>query len=105
MPVATTIRKNKAMYNIKSAKAEEFINAILDPSSREIIHDEELFTTGEEFINNNLNMSETARILHLHRNTLLYRLDKIEKITGLDLRKFNDALDFRIISVLKKLLG
>ncbi len=95
----------KMAEDISKAKAEEFINAILDPSSREIIHDEELFTTGEEFINNNLNMSETARILHLHRNTLLYRLDKIEKITGLDLRKFNDALDFRIISVLKKLLG
>ena len=49
-------------------------------------------------------MSETARVLHLHRNTLIYRLDKIEKISGLDLRKFNDALDFRILTVIKRLL-
>lgn len=94
----------KMAEDLPKSKAEEFINAILDPSSRDIINDEELFLTGEEFLSNNLNVSETARILHLHRNTLIYRLDKIEKISGLDLRKFNDALDFRILSVLKRLM-
>ena len=94
----------KMAEDIPKVKLQEFFNAILVPSSREIIEDEELFLTGKEFLSNDLNMSETARVLHLHRNTLIYRLDKIEKISGLDLRKFNDALDFRILTVIKRLL-
>ena len=94
----------KIAEDIPKSKAEEYLNAILSPEAKEIIEDTELLKTGEEFLRNNLNVSETARILHVHRNTLMYRLNKIEKISGLDLRKFNDSLDFKIISVLKRLI-
>jgi carbohydrate diacid regulator len=52
------------------------------------------------FINNNLNIAETARQLHMHRNTLIFRLEKIENATGLDLRNFEDALTFRIATMI-----
>ncbi len=94
----------KMAEDITKAKATEYINAILDLEAKEIINDEELLITGEEFLRNDLNISETARILHVHRNTLIYRLNKIEKISGLDLRKFNDSLDFKIVSVLNRLI-
>ena len=58
--------------------------------------------TAEVFLENNLNVSETSRKLFLHRNTLTYRLDKIERQTGLDIRKFSDAVTFRLITVLFK---
>ena len=70
----------------------------------EIFDDEEMVNTAEEFLENSLNVSETLRKLYLHRNTLTYRLDKIEKATGLDIRKFSDAVTFRLITVLSKLV-
>ena len=94
----------KIAEEISKSKALEYINAILDEDAKEIITDEELLLTGEEFLRNDLNISETARILHVHRNTLMYRLNKIEKISGLDLRKFNDSLEFKIVSVLNRLV-
>ncbi len=58
--------------------------------------DEETLTTINKFFENNLNVSETSRQLFVHRNTLVYRIEKIQKSTGLDLRKFDDALTFKI---------
>lgn len=58
--------------------------------------DEETLTTINKFFENNLNVSETSRQLYVHRNTLVYRIEKIEKATGLDLRVFDDALTFKI---------
>ena len=58
--------------------------------------DSELMTVIERFLQNNLNIAETARQLHMHRNTLIYRLEQIEKQTGLDLRHFEDAMTFKI---------
>ena len=58
--------------------------------------DEETLTTINKFFDNNLNVSETSRQLFVHRNTLVYRLEKIQKTTGLDLRNFDDALTFKI---------
>ena len=55
-------------------------------------------------IENSLNVSETSRNLFMHRNTLMYRLDKIERVMGLNLRKFSDAVTFRIITILFKLV-
>ena len=60
--------------------------------------------TAEEFLDNSLNVSETSRNLFMHRNTLMYRLDKIERMTGLNLRKFSDAVTFRIITILNRLV-
>ncbi len=53
---------------------------------------------------NNLNVSETARKLFVHRNTLVYRLEKIKKLTGLDLREFDDAITFKVALMVKKYL-
>lgn len=58
--------------------------------------DEETLTTINKFFENNLNVSETSRQLYVHRNTLVYRLEKLQKSTGLDIRKFDDALTFKI---------
>jgi carbohydrate diacid regulator len=58
--------------------------------------DEELFVTVTKFFENDLNVSKTAHDLFIHRNTLVYRLDKIQKLTRLDLRKFTDAITFKI---------
>jgi carbohydrate diacid regulator len=95
----------KIMEDISPSKIEEFISVLLDRNTRKVLKDKELMVTGEEYLNNDLNVSETARVLYIHRNTLLYRLNKLEKITGLDLRKFNDAMEFRLISVLGKFIN
>ena len=50
----------------------------------------------EKFFKNNLNISETARELYMHRNTLVYKLERLQKLTGLDIRKFDDALTLKI---------
>jgi carbohydrate diacid regulator len=58
--------------------------------------DEEMLTTVQKFFDNNLNVSETSRQLYVHRNTLVYRIEKLHQSTGLDIRKFDDALTFKI---------
>lgn len=69
----------------------EFIN---------ILKDKELVESINAFFKNNLNISETSRNAFLHRNTLLYRIDKIHKKTGLNVRKFDDALSFKLLSII-----
>ena len=67
--------------------------------------DEETLVTINKFFENSLNVSETSRQLYIHRNTLVYRLDKIQKITGLDLRIFDDAVTFKIALMVSKYMG
>ncbi|NMD38198.1 MAG: PucR family transcriptional regulator, partial [Christensenellaceae bacterium] len=64
---------------------------------------EEILSTINVFLSKDLNLSDASRHLYIHRNTLVYRLDKIQKTIGLDLRKFNDATVFKFLSTLKKL--
>ena len=64
--------------------------------------DEETLITIDKFFENNLNVSETSRQLFIHRNTLVYRLDKLQKATGLDLRAFEDAITFKIALMVVK---
>jgi carbohydrate diacid regulator len=64
--------------------------------------DEETLTTINKFFENNLNVSETSRQLYIHRNTLVYRLDKLQKQTNLDLRVFDDAITFKIAMMVVK---
>ena len=66
--------------------------------------DEETLFTIQRFFENNLNVSETSRKLFVHRNTLVYRLEKIKKLTGLDLREFDDAIVFKVALMVKKYL-
>ena len=84
---------------------QEFLEILEDPEAKSMFADAEMVTTAEEFLNTSLNVSETSRNLYMHRNTLMYRLDKIERATGLDIRKFQDAMTFKLIMILHKLLG
>ena len=68
------------------------------------IRDRDTLDTINRFFENNLNVSETARKLYVHRNTLVYRLEKVKKITGLDLREFEDAILFKVAVMVKKYL-
>ena len=75
---------------------------LIKPSFIATVEDQELAETAEAFFNCSLNVSETARSLFIHRNTLMYRLNKIERETGLNIRSFSDALAFRVMQMLYK---
>ena len=78
-----------------------FIREIFEGKSPDDF-DEETLITINKFFENNLNVSETSRQLYIHRNTLVYRLDKLQKMTGLDLRNFDDAIIFKITLMVSK---
>ncbi len=94
----------RMLEDVPPSKCAEYFSEITDEQFREVFEDEEMLTTAETFLQSSLNVSETSRILYMHRNTLLYRLDKIEKATGLNIRLFSDAVSFRVLTVLYKLL-
>ena len=94
----------KMLEDLPKYKLNEYLELLMDPAAREIFSDSEMTDTAEEFLENSLNVSETSRKLYLHRNTLTYRLDKIEKSTGLNIRRFSDAVIFRLITILSKLV-
>ena len=78
-------------------------NILQDENVKKFLKDEELISTVELFFANNLNIIQTSKVAIIHRNTLVYRLEKIKKMLGLDIRKFEDAVTLQIIMVLKKL--
>lgn len=94
----------RMLEDLPKYKLNENLEMLMDTGAREIFSDEEMINTAEEFLENSLNVSETSRKLYLHRNTLTYRLDKIEKATGLNIRKFSDAVTFRLITILSRLV-
>lgn len=94
----------KMLEDLPKHKLSENLQTLMDSSAKEIFSDEEMLSTAEEFLESSLNTSETSRKLYLHRNTLIYRLDKIEKSTGLNIRKFSDAITFRLITILSNLV-
>ena len=85
---------------LPSESAEKHLSEILGSGGLKVFSDKELIKTAETFLSCNLNLSETARELYVHRNTLTYRLDRIERITGLNIRNFKDALTFKIAKTL-----
>ena len=85
----------RLIYQLPLPLCKMFIKEIFDGKSPDEFDDETL-TTINKFFENSLNVSETSRQLFIHRNTLVYRLDKIQKNTGLDLRVFDDAITFKI---------
>ena len=91
----------RLIYQLPIPLCKMFIKEILDGKSMDDI-DEETLTTINKFFENSLNVSETSRQLFIHRNTLVYRLDKLQKTTGLDLRVFEDAITFRIALMVKR---
>lgn len=85
----------RLIYQLPANLCRIFIEEIFgdnDPGN----FDEEIVTTVNKFFENNLNVSETSRQLFVHRNTLVYRVEKLQKSTGLDVRTFDDALTFKI---------
>ncbi len=90
----------KMLEDVSEHKLAEYLSDLTDENFREILEDEEMLSTAEEFLRSNLNVSETSRNLYMHRNTLLYRLDKIEKATGLNIRAFSDAVSFRVLTLI-----
>jgi carbohydrate diacid regulator len=85
----------RIIYQLPIPLCRMFIQEVLKGRKMDSF-DEETLTTVNKFFENSLNVSETSRQLYIHRNTLVYRLDKLLKMTGLDLRKFDDAITFKI---------
>jgi carbohydrate diacid regulator len=86
----------RLIYQLPKHLCVMFIREVFGEQIPEILEDEEAMSTINKFFENNLNISETARQLYVHRNTLVYRLERIEKAIGLDIRTFDDAMTFRI---------
>ncbi len=94
----------RLIYQLPTTLCETFLREVFKRGSIESLDQETLFTI-QKFFENNLNVSETSRKLFVHRNTLVYRLEKIKKITGLDLREFDHAIVFKIALMVKKYLS
>ena len=94
----------RLIYQLPTTLCETFLREVFKKGSIDSLDHETLFTI-QRFFENNLNVSETSRKLFVHRNTLVYRLEKIRKITGLDLREFDHAIVFKIALMVKKYLN
>lgn len=94
----------RLIYQLPTTLCEMFLKEVFRRGSIDSLDHETLFTI-QRFFENNLNVSETSRKLFVHRNTLVYRLEKIKKITGLDLREFEDAIVFKVALMVKKYLS
>ena len=94
----------RLIYQLPVHLCRMFIREIFNGKSPDEF-DEETLTTINKFFDNNLNVSETSRQLYIHRNTLVYRLDKLQKSTGLDLRIFEDAITFKIALMVVKYMN
>lgn len=87
------------------ADSSAYYHSLLFNRKNQRLFNEEMLYTIDMFFRKDLNLSDTARQLYIHRNTLVYRLDKVQKQTGLDLRSFEDAVTFKILMELKKVAG
>lgn len=91
----STLGIGRLIYQLPVNLCRIFIEEIFDGNQVYDL-DEETLITINKFFENNLNVSETSRQLFIHRNTLVYRIEKLQKSTGLDIRTFDDALTFKI---------
>lgn len=94
----------RLIYQLPTTLCDVFLKEIFKKGSIDSLDQETLFTI-HRFFENNLNVSETSRRLFIHRNTLVYRLEKIRKLTGLDLREFDDAIVFKVALMVRKYLS
>lgn len=85
----------RLIFQLPMSLCDMFVHEVFGEEIPEVFDDETLVTI-QKFFENNLNISETARQLYIHRNTLVYRLERLEKIIGLDIRRFEDAMTFKI---------
>ena len=93
----------RLIYQLPTTLCDLFLKEVFKKESINVL-DSETIGTIQKFFENNLNVSETSRKLFVHRNTLVYRLDKIKKLTGLDLREFDDAIVFKVAMMVNKYL-
>ncbi len=93
----------RLIYQLPTTLCEMFLQEVFKKGSLESL-DRETLMTIQCFFENNLNVSETSRKLFVHRNTLVYRLEKIRKLTGLDLREFEHAITFKVALMVRKYL-
>lgn len=111
--VGRVYRKDSHVFMFRKLLLERFLadvprdmsaqyNGMLFNRKTARLFNEEMIHTIEKFFENSLNLSETARQLYIHRNTLVYRLDKVQRIIGLDLRAFDDAVTFKMMMLLGK---
>jgi len=98
-----TLGIGRLIYQLPTTLCEIFLSEVFKRNPIEALDQETLFTI-DKFFENSLNVSETSRKLFVHRNTLVYRLEKIRKITGLDLREFDHAIIFKVALMVKKYL-
>ena len=113
MEVGRTFRPDLSLFVYRNLVMERFLtdiprdmgaryHSILFNRKTARLFNEEMLLTIQMFFEKDLNLSDTARQLYIHRNTLVYRLDKIQRQTGLDLRKFDDAVTFKLLLLLGK---
>ena len=93
----------RLIYQLPTTLCDIFLTEVFKKNSIDSLDQETLFTINK-FFENNLNVSETSRKLFVHRNTLVYRLEKIKKLTGLDLRQFDHAIVFKVALMVRKYL-
>ncbi len=93
----------RLIYQLPTTLCKLFLDEVFEKGSLDTL-DHETVVTIQKFFEKNLNVSETSRQLYVHRNTLVYRLDKVQKLTGLDLRVFDDAIVFKVAMMVKKYL-
>ena len=93
----------RLIYQLPTTLCEIFLSEVFKKNSIDSLDQETLFTINK-FFENNLNVSETSRKLFVHRNTLVYRLEKIKKLTSLDLRQFDHAIVFKVALMVRKYL-
>ena len=111
--VGSIYRSDERLFVYRSLLLERFLNTV--PKNNVIpfgtmvfnaqtarLFNEEMIHTIEVFFENNLNLSEAARKLYIHRNTLVYRLEKVQRLTGFDLREFDDAVTFKLMMLLSR---
>lgn len=99
-----TLGIGRLIYQLPTTMCEMFLSEVFKKNTIESLDQETLFTI-LKFFENNLNVSETSRKLFVHRNTLVYRIEKIKKLTGLDLREFDHAIIFRVALMVKQYLA
>jgi len=94
----------RLIYQLPTTLCDIYLTEVFKKNSIDALDQETLFTINK-FFENNLNVSETSRKLFVHRNTLVYRLEKIKKLTGLDLRQFDHAIVFKVALMVRKYLS
>lgn len=91
------IQFKEVLSQLSKSQREKLISGYDVKSLAKVFEDDEMMRTVEAFLRNGMNVSRTARILYMHRNTLIYKLNAIKKLTGLDLRDFGMAATFKIL--------